>query len=176
MKTDRFLLAILAGIALLAILALVLYFTRQSNLEYDPASTPDAVVKNYTLALYKADYQKAYTYLANSQQRPDYSAFRTMFANKELRLDNTSLRVGAVRIDGNQASVDITILHTGQDLFGGSNQEVGTAELVLQGSEWKITNLPYPFMNWGWIKERPTLLPAPTMTIPTTPTSTPTAG
>ena len=64
MKQDRFLIAILAGIGLLVVAAFVLFFVRQSNLNYVSDDTPEGVVQNFVLALHKGDYEKAYAYLA----------------------------------------------------------------------------------------------------------------
>ena len=64
MQRDRFLLAILAGIGILVIITLVLFFIRQGNTGYQDESTPAGVVNNYVLALQRRDYQRAFTYLA----------------------------------------------------------------------------------------------------------------
>jgi hypothetical protein len=56
MKQDRFLLGILVGIGVLIVVALALFFTRQDNQDYVSDTTPEGVVHNYALALYKDDY------------------------------------------------------------------------------------------------------------------------
>jgi len=81
MKQDRFLLGILVGIGILVVIALVLFFVRQDKQEYVMDDVPEGVVHNYALALYQGDYQKAYGYLAEREDKPTYEEFRMPFLN-----------------------------------------------------------------------------------------------
>lgn len=157
MKTDRFLTAIVVGIVLLVILALALFINRGSNQEYDPANTPSAVINNYTLAVYRGDYEKAYSYLAEAEKKPDYSTFRRAFLSDLQYAHQVSLLVANEQIDGDHALVSVTILHPERGLFADANRETAYADLIRQNGEWKLLFLPYPFMNWGWYQTTPEL-------------------
>jgi Tfp pilus assembly protein PilW len=72
MKQDRFLLGILIGIALLVVAALVVFFTRQQDVAYRTGQAPEDVVHNYALALMNKDFEQAYGYLADLQDKPTF--------------------------------------------------------------------------------------------------------
>jgi len=56
MGKDRFLLGILLAIAALALLAVILFLTRQSGQQgYVADDTPEGVLRNYVLALENKD-------------------------------------------------------------------------------------------------------------------------
>ncbi len=59
MKQDRFLTGILIGIAVLIVIALAFFFSRQNTQTYVSEDTTDGVVNNYVLALLNKDYPKA---------------------------------------------------------------------------------------------------------------------
>ncbi|MBK9603915.1 MAG: hypothetical protein IPO36_19085 [Anaerolineales bacterium] len=101
MKQDRFLIGILAGIGVLILLALVLFFTRKEDKrEYMTADSPEAVVYNYVLAITNDDYKKAYSYLAEKEHKPSYEQFRQSFFNGSIYSDNVGVDVGTAEIDG----------------------------------------------------------------------------
>ena len=87
MKQDRFLIGILVGIGVLVVLALGLFFTRQDTQEYQTDDTPEGVVHNYVLALYRGDHEKAYGYLAEGENKPSYNEFREPFFNHYLLIE-----------------------------------------------------------------------------------------
>jgi len=80
MKKDRFLIGILVGIGVLITAALVVFFIRQGDGQtYVGENTPDGVVHNFVLALQKDDFQKAYGYLADEEDKPAFGDFRSFF-------------------------------------------------------------------------------------------------
>lgn len=152
MKEDRFLTAILIGIGLLAILALSLFFLRQNQVDYLPEETPESILNNYALALYKGDYERAYQYLAEDPNKPDFARFRQAFVSGQMSLNSAGLKVGEAQIENDEALVTVTVLQSGGGPFGEVYRNPSTAALKRQSGSWKITSLPYPFFSWDWLQ------------------------
>lgn len=165
MKQDRFLVGILAGIGILAVISLALFFSRQKQVAYQPENTPQAVVNNYALALQKNDYQRAYGYLAERERKPGYALFRAAFENQSQNLSESSLEVGDADVGADQATVAVTIVQSGGGLFEPLTRRSDSAVLVRQGGAWKITGMPYPYWSYDWYpadgKPVPPFTPAP---------------
>ena len=155
MKQDRFLMIILGVIGLMILFAVVLFFIRQEPQDYGSDDTPEGVVRNYVLALQKGDYQRAYVYLQDEEDKPDFIAFQRSHLQDEEEIARAAVQLGDVVISGDQARVDMTIIHTSNDPFDRTWDETATALLTLQNGEWRIVHLPYPYWGWDWyIKER----------------------
>jgi hypothetical protein len=150
MKQDRFLMVILGVIGLLVILAVVLFFIRQDPQDYVSDDNPKGVVHNFILALQKRDYQRAYTYLHDDENKPEIFDFQQSYLLVESEIVRTAVQLGEVDINGDQARVDLTIIHTNNDPFDQRGDQVIAAILTLQNGEWRIVNMPYPFWGWGW--------------------------
>ena len=153
MKQDKFLTGILAGIGVLTLLALVLFFTRQDRRAYLPEDTPEGVAHNYVLAVLNKDYEKAYGYLADLKYKPTYDEFRQSFLNGMVTPDNTGVDVGKAEIMGDEAVVDITIYYGYSDPFSSRVGSPDRSLLVEQNGEWKISSMPYNFWDWNWYQE-----------------------
>ena len=153
MKQDKFLTGILAGIGVLTLLALVLFFTRQDRRAYLPEDTPEGVAHNYVLAVLNKDYEKAYGYLADLKYKPTYDEFRQSFLNGMVNPDNTGVDVGKAEIMGDEAVVDITIYYGYSDPFSSRFGSPDRSLLVEQNGEWKISSMPYNFWDWNWYQE-----------------------
>ncbi len=150
MKKDRFLLGILVGIGALAVLAIVLFFLRQSHASYVADDNPAGVLQNYVLALYKLDYPRAYSYLAEGKGKPDLDHFRQVFTTQRFDLSNYSLQVGDVTINGDDATVSVTLMNAGDGPFNDVQRNLQTAVLRRQSGAWKIDNMPYPYWDFSW--------------------------
>jgi hypothetical protein len=150
MKQDRFLIAILAGIGLLVILALGLFFVRQKQVDYVAEDTPQGVMLNYVIALTKGSYERAYGYLADMDYKPTLEQFRQPFFNKMLNITGSSLQIGDAQVNGDQAVVNVMIINAGNGPFESMYRNQLTATLLRQGGVWKISNGPYPYWNWDW--------------------------
>jgi hypothetical protein len=156
MKQDRFLLGILIFIGLLVVAALVLFFVRNEKPVYGPENTPEGVLYNYAAALQLHNYERAYGYLAEKDNKPTYQAFRQAFLTRQLDTSTTALQIGNVQmLEDGEAWVNVTIQYPGNGLFnnGGSNADKGT--LVQQAGAWKITYLPNPYWGWDWYQPTP---------------------
>jgi hypothetical protein len=150
MRQDRFLIGILAGIGILVVLSIALFFARRGTLEYVAEDTPDGVVRNYIVAVKKGDYDRAFQYLAPVDPAIDKLSFTQTFTNQGSEIASTGVEVGLATIDGDQALVQVTMLHNNGELFGSVYREQQSAELALSGGSWKIKTMPYPYWNFGW--------------------------
>ena len=149
MKQDRFLIGILAGIALLVVISLVVFFTRQNNQAYMADDTPEGVVHNYVLAAINDDYEKAYSYLADKKGKPSLDNFIADLQPSS----NIGVDIGNTRINGNIATVEITIVsNTGEPLSGRWTYE-DQATLVRQTDGWKLTSMQYDFWGYNWYQD-----------------------
>jgi len=152
MKNDRFLTGIFIGIGVIILLALGVFFMRQNTSTYIAEDTPAGIVHNYVLAIYQQDYQKAYSYLAEAELKPDYELFRQAFVSINLNLGNSSLKIGESSIQLDQATVYLSIIHQSNGPFGEPYREPQSASLVLQNGLWKLNSMPYPYWNWDWFQ------------------------
>jgi hypothetical protein len=155
MKQDRFLIGILVGIGVLVIIALVLFFTRQDKQEYVAEDTPEGVVHNYALALYKEDYEKAYDYLAEMESKPTYNEFRQAFFNNFVDPSNAGLELGETEIAGDVAYVTLYIIYNTTDPFSSGYRNTDTARLERQNGTWKLLQMPYNFWSYDWYQPKP---------------------
>ncbi len=156
MRQDRFLMGILVGIALLVLAALAVFFTRQDQGSYVSEGTPDGVVHNYVLALLRKDYQKAYSYLADLDNKPTFSQFRQAFAVGRLMPGQAGIKIGAVSITGDDASVEVSMVYSPGGPFSSGDSNIGTAQLVRQNGLWKISAMPaYNLWDYSWYQPGP---------------------
>lgn len=153
MKQDKFLTGILIGIGALIVLALVLFFARQDKKEYVLDSTPEGVVHNYVLAVLNKDYEKAYGYLADLDNKPTEEEFKQSFLNGMANPENTGVDIGEVEISGDDASVDLTIYYSYNDPFSSRYGSPDRANLVKQNGVWKLSYMPYSFWDYNWYQE-----------------------
>lgn len=161
MKQDRFLTGILIGIAVLIVVALVLFFVRQDRLEYRAEDTPEGVVHNYMLAIYNNDYEKAYAYLAEKENKPTFAQFRDAFLYNYISPLNVGVDVGDANIYQDTATVQIYAYYNPSDPFSSGYRNTEAGSLVLQDGDWKITQMPYYFWYYDWYQEPPTPQKAP---------------
>jgi uncharacterized protein YneF (UPF0154 family) len=162
MKNDRFLTAIFIGIGVIILLALGVFLLRQNTSTYIAEDNPAGIVHNYVLAIYQQDFQKAYTYLAEAEQKPDFEQFRQSFVSINLNLGDASLKINETSLQSDSATVYITIIRQSNGPFSEPYREPQTAILVKQNGQWKLTSMPYPYWNWDWFQiSQPTALPAP---------------
>jgi hypothetical protein len=156
MKQDRFLTGILLGIAGLVVVALLVFFTRKDNLVYVADDNPAGVVQNYVVALHNRDYEKAYGYLANLENKPTLEQFRQAFLNHNIDPTGVALEIGEVEITGEDATVELDIITTPTDPFSSRYVNSDYAQLVNQNGSWKIKQMPYNFWStYDWYTPTP---------------------
>ena len=156
MRQDRFLTGILIGIGLLIVAALIVYFTRRDQSNYAPDTTPEGVVHNYALAILRKDYPKAYSYLADLDNKPGYAQFRQAFAVGRLSPGSSGIKIGAATVTGSEATVEVDMVNAPGDPFSTGNTNLGTAQLVRQNGAWKISSMPtYNLWDYSWYQPGP---------------------
>jgi hypothetical protein len=156
MKQDRFLMGILIFIGLLVIAALALFFIRQDAQVYGTEDTPEGIIRNYVLALQKQDFQRAYGYLAEKDNKPTYDTFRRAFLTNQLDVSSNGLQVGSVQyLNSGEATVGISVLYAGSGPFAQSSTSTDKATLIQQGGTWKLSYMPYPFWAYDWFQPTP---------------------
>ncbi len=156
MKQDRFLTGILVGIGVLIVAALVVFFTRQNQPSYSGQDTPDGVVHDYVLAVLNKDYQKAYGYLADLDNKPTFAQFRQAFAVGKMNPGDTGIKIGTVSTTGDDATVEVSMVYAASDPFSSGYSNVGTAQLIRQGGVWKISSMPtYNIWDYSWYQPGP---------------------
>ncbi|MBT3188870.1 MAG: DUF4878 domain-containing protein [Anaerolineae bacterium] len=154
MKEDRFLTVILIVITLLVVASVSMFFLRQDSAVYLPEDTPEGIVHNYILAIQDGDYERAYDYLADKENKPTFDEFEEFFLFDQYGNNNTGLQIGETIITTNTASVEITVVEGsgGRIFFDGYNY-VENARLVKENGKWKLTQVPYSYWAWEWYEE-----------------------
>ena len=156
MKQDRFLTGILIGIGVLVVAALAVIFTRSDTQTYVSEDTPEGVTHNYVVAILNKDYEKAYGYLADLENKPTYDEFQNSFLTGMLNPGNSALDVGEADITGDNATVEVAMVYNPSDPFSTGYRDVQNAILVRQDGEWKISSMPaYYLWDYNWYQELP---------------------
>jgi hypothetical protein len=157
MKQDRFLIGILIFIGLLVIAAVALFFVRNQTPTYGPEDTPQGVLYNYAVALQLHDYERAYGYLAEKNNRPTLDAFRQAFLTRQLDTTTTALQIGDVQtLQSDQVWINVTVQYAGNGVFNNSWSNTDRATLEKQNGAWKITYMPNPYWGYDWYQPTPT--------------------
>jgi hypothetical protein len=163
MRQDRFLLGILIGIGVLIVLAVVLFFLRQgAGLSYGPDDTPEGVVRNYLVAVWRGDYEKAYGYLAAGADKPTLTDFRRAFLKGGLNPRNVAVEIGKSEVVGEQAYLPLYVSYGLNNPFGAGYRTEERVVLVREEGQWRIEEMP-PGAFWDWNWYRPTPIPAPSV-------------
>ena len=156
MKQDRFLTGILIGIAVLVVIALAVFFLRQGSQSYVSEEAPEDVVHNYVLAVLKEDYEKAYGYLANLDNKPTYEQFRDAFLTGVVNPNNSAVDIGNSEISDDTASVEVALIYNPSDPFSTGYRDLQRALLIKQDGAWKLSSMPgYYFWDYNWYQEPP---------------------
>ena len=155
MKQDKFLTGILIGIGVLILLALGLFFLSQDKRDYVADTTPDGVVHNYVLAVLNKDYQKAYGYLADLDNKPTYEEFRKSFFNGMISPNDVGVDIGSVDINKVEAVVALSVYYSNNDPFSSRYASEDRALLVKQNGEWKLNSMPSNFWGYNWYQQQP---------------------
>lgn len=152
MKQDKFLMGIVAGIGILLLAAVILFFSRKTIApDYQSENTPQNVVLNYMLAVRQQDFSKAYGYLSDKSGKPTMTAFRQALLINQSQVEQTIIDFGIESIDNNAAIVEVITLNSNNDgIFTSSYENKENAILEQVDGKWKISSMPYLFWNYDW--------------------------
>ena len=92
------------------------------RLEGFARSHPENAVANYNyaVALQLHDYERAYGYLAEKDNKPTYNAFHQAFLTRQLDTGTTALQIGNVQmLENGEAWVSVTIQFAGNGIEEG---------------------------------------------------------
>jgi hypothetical protein len=154
MKQDRFLTGILVGIAVLVVIALIVFFLRQGSQSYVSEEAPEDVAHNYVLAVLNDDYEKAYGYLADLDHKPTYEQFRDAFLTGTVNPNNAAVDIGHSEISDDTASVEVALIYNPSDPFSTGYRDTQRAILVRQGGAWKISSMPgFYLWDYNWYSQ-----------------------
>jgi len=136
-RPDRTLIVILAVIAALAIVALIVVFTRGEPEVLDE-STPEGVVQRYSAAVIEGDEAAAIEYLVPELGDPCERIGTGPVDGMRVTLVSTTER-------DDSADVDVLIVTSYEGgLFGSSEyEEPGVFDLVKDDGEWLIESTPW---------------------------------
>jgi hypothetical protein len=156
MKQDRFLTGILVGIAVLVVIALLVFFIRNDTQSYISEDAPEGIVHNYVLAVLNNDYEKAYGYLADLDNKPTFEQFRNAFIQGTVNPNNSAVDVGLSEISDDTATVEVAMIYNPSDPFSTGYRDVQRAILVQRNGAWKLSSMPcYYFWDCSWYQELP---------------------
>ncbi|HSL31116.1 MAG TPA: hypothetical protein VK900_18085 [Anaerolineales bacterium] len=156
MRQDRFLMGILIGIVVLVVVALAVFFIRRDTQTYVSEDAPEGVVHNYVLSVLHDDYDRAYGYLADLENKPTFEQFRDAFVTGVVNPANSAVDVGRSEINGDTASVEVAIIYNPSDPFSTGYRDVQRAILVRQDGAWKLSSMPtYYFWDYSWYQDLP---------------------
>lgn len=153
MKTDRFLVSLLIGIAVLALVAVGLFLARSGvQKTYGDENTPEGVLRNYILAVQKQDVERAYSYLSDATKgKPTRIAFRQSLISMQSEILRTGVEIGDVQVNTDDTAViSVTFVHNLQGVFNEPYYEVVSIALRRENGNWKINEIPYPYGNYDW--------------------------
>ena len=132
------LVALLAGVGLVVVIALVAVFARGGPTQYG-ADTPEGVVQRYSQAVVDGDDEEALTYVAPEVARSCERA-STGTDDYRLTLIRTAERDGNARVE-----VIVTTVY-GSGPFGANEYESDEAfDLAKVGNTWLIESAPWQF-------------------------------
>jgi hypothetical protein len=154
MKRDRFLIGILVGIVVLIVVSLAAFLIQRDSQNYVAETTPDGVIHNFFYAYLGGDYERAYSYLADSEGKPSLAEFRAKLSQEGIRSFGDGVKIQDYDILQNEggsreAVVDLMVIHAGSGPFDPGYNTYTTAILVEQNGEWKIKEMPYWYW-WDW--------------------------
>jgi hypothetical protein len=146
--TDKFLLAIVAGIVLLVGVVLGVALLRPNEPSYQPDDTPEGVAHNYLLALQLGEYERALGYLSPSlpglpadveSLERDVEDYRWSFGYSD---NDVSLAIEAVNVTGDRAKVVVRKTQFYQGGLFDSGQHSQTFDMTLRREEgaWQVAN------------------------------------
>lgn len=157
MKKDKFLIAIVISIILLMGLAVGVFLVRQDAQDYIAEDTPEGIVHNYVFAIQQGDFERAYNYLIDGDDKPTYSNFRSYYLSNDLKNYGIQIQESEIfeELNGDLfAVVDMSILHSNGGPLSSGYRDSGSAYLLFQEGSWYVENFPYQLWSWDWFQKK----------------------
>lgn len=147
---DRFFLAILAGLGVLLLAAVLSVIVLRQPASAPPSDTPEGVVQNFYIALEERDYHRAYDLLSTQgEAQPTRDDFVRFNADRQAYEGPQRVRIDSQRITGDFATVTVTVTHYSANTqpFGGTGEYsyAETFSLRREADGWRISDLPYRY-------------------------------
>jgi hypothetical protein len=149
-KTDRFLIGIFVGLAVLLVVVGVSVAVLRQPASDLPADTPSGVLQRFYRAIEQQDYGKAYDYLADGMT---HKPTRDRFVSYNLKSSDSNrqerVHIDSEKVYSDSATVKVSITHYyasgGPFGFGGSGEFTTTDAFSLKREHgaWRITELPH---------------------------------
>ncbi len=142
---------IVSVLAVVILIFLVMMFINQNQAEYLPEDQPNNIVNNYILSLVKSDYKKAYAYLAEETEKPNFTVFQNGISENKKEINNANVTIGEIVQDGQSVTVQLNIRQNYEkSLLVDPDLYTEFAQLILENGSWKITSMPEPFWSEEW--------------------------
>jgi hypothetical protein len=154
---DRFFLAILAGLGLLLVVALLSVLLLRQPAAVLPVDTPEGVVQRFYLALEARDYHQAYDLLgAQATAQVTRDEFFRYNADRQPYEGPQRVRIDDQQISGDFATVTVTVTHYSANAqpfgVGGEFSEAESFSLQHDTTGWRISDLPYRYRPYPYPK------------------------
>ncbi|MEN9935479.1 MAG: hypothetical protein RLZZ387_2058, partial [Chloroflexota bacterium] len=157
LRTDRFLVAIVAGALLLVVVAFAVTLTRPAP-SYREGAEPADIAYNYVLALQRKDYPRAYGYLSPSLKGYPDSA-DAFAADVQQNLWSFQPQAGTLQVEKTEALTEqaqvwlrTTSFQQGGLLDSSPSTRTSTMTLRPETGGWKIISAD-SYWVWCWDSE-----------------------
>ncbi len=153
MKTDRFLLFLLVGIGLLALVAVGLFLARGGVRQaYGDESTPEGVLRNYFVAVQTQDFDRAYSYLSDTTKgKPSHATYLSAISEMQASILQTGVEIGdTLTASDENVIISVTLIHNPGGFLDTSYREIQTVAMLRENGQWKIASMPYPYSDYSW--------------------------
>lgn len=144
-NSDKFLLAIVAGIILIVVIAFIVVIRRPEP-QFQVDNTPEGVVHDYLLALQLGDYESAYGHLSSEVVYPaDIDEFYDSLREAPWEFtvsDNYSQVIESSEpISDQSVAVKVREIYTTNSLFAGDDySDTFSMRVENDGGEWKLVS------------------------------------
>lgn len=138
---DRTLIGAVAAVAIIVVVAIAVVLTGDRVVELDPSS-PEGVVQQYMNFVLDGDEEEALALTTFADE--ECTRVRAEITYQE---ETVRIVLGDVDVSGDRADVDVTVTRSdGDPLSGYEWSEHVTFELERVDGEWKIDEVPWPFV------------------------------
>jgi hypothetical protein len=147
-SSSKWLVGFGGAIGALVVLAVVLVLTMPGDAELLPENTPEGVVQRYFRAIEDNDYDKAYSYMAESTTNTTDNTILKWSTMYQYRGQSNAWKVimGETELHGNTATIPVTVevFNPGSPFDNPSYTQHFIFTLESENDTWKIVSPDYP--------------------------------